>query len=42
MLEVNRALYLREPGNEKSTTYQAVKETISDYLDAIQAVWKEL
>ena len=42
MLEVNRALYLREPANEKSSNYQAVKETISAYLDAIKAAWEDV
>ena len=35
MLEINRALYLNEPGNEKSGDYAAIKETVRAYLDLI-------
>jgi N-formylglutamate amidohydrolase len=36
MLEINRALYLGESGNNKSINYQALKETVSEYLEIIE------
>jgi len=36
MLEVNRALYLDEPGNIKSDNYTATKEIITQYLTVLQ------
>ena len=36
MLEINRALYLNEPGNQKSNNYLAVKKTIVEYLKVIK------
>jgi N-formylglutamate amidohydrolase len=36
MLEINRALYLNEPGNQKSSNYLAVKEIINEYLKVIK------
>ena len=36
MLEVNRALYLNEPGNQKSSNYLAIKETINEYLNSLK------
>ena len=36
MLEINRALYLNEPGNQKSSNYLAVKKTVNEYLKLIQ------
>jgi len=35
MLEVNRALYLKEPSNEKSEDYEQVKELVHEYLTLI-------
>ena len=36
MLEINRALYLNEPGNQKSSNYLAIKETINEYLNVLK------
>lgn len=36
MLEINRGLYLKEPSNEKSNDYLAVKEVVKEYLDTIK------
>ena len=36
MLEVNRALYLNEPTNQKSETYLQTRKTVRDYLRAIK------
>jgi N-formylglutamate amidohydrolase len=36
MLEVNRALYLDEPSNEKSRGYAGIKETVREYLALIR------
>jgi len=36
MLEVNRALYLDEPGNEKSDNYMAIKKTVNQYLNEVK------
>lgn len=32
MLEINRALYINEPGNEKAHGYMAIKEMVAEYL----------
>lgn len=42
MLEINRALYLNEPGNKKSSNYLAVKETINEYLKVIKTACNNL
>ena len=42
MLEVNRALYLNEPGNEMSSNYLVIKETISEYLEIIKIACNNL
>jgi len=42
MLEINRALYLHEPGNQKSNNYAAVKETIHEYLQLIKTAFSEV
>lgn len=36
MLEINRALYLNEPGNQKSRNYIKVKETVTEYLKTLK------
>ena len=36
MLEINRALYLNEPTNQKSETYDQIKQIASDYIRAIK------
>jgi N-formylglutamate deformylase len=36
MLEINRALYLNEPGNQKSRNYIKVKETVTEYLKILK------
>jgi hypothetical protein len=38
MLEVNRALYLDEPSNEKSGGYGGIKETVREYLEVVGGV----
>ena len=42
MLEINRALYLNEPGNQKLSNYSAVKETINEYLTVIKTACNKL
>ena len=32
MLEINRALYLKEPGNEKSEGYLEVKRVVGEFV----------
>jgi N-formylglutamate deformylase len=39
MLEINRALYLNEPGNQKSSNYLSVKKTVNEYLKLIQTAY---
>ena len=36
MLEINRALYLNEPGNKKTSNYLAIKETIQEFLETVK------
>ncbi len=36
MLEVNRALYLNEPSNQKSESYTQVKNIVSEYIQTIK------
>ena len=36
MLEINRALYLNEPTNQKSETYNEIKQITSEYIRAIK------
>jgi N-formylglutamate deformylase len=36
MLEINRALYLNEPSNEKSIRYQEIKEVVQGFLEIIR------
>jgi N-formylglutamate amidohydrolase len=36
MLEINRALYLNEPTNHKSATYNQIKQITSDYIQTIK------
>lgn len=36
MLEINRALYLKEPTNEISTNYNVTKKIIAEYLQLIK------
>jgi N-formylglutamate amidohydrolase len=35
MLEINRALYLKEPGNEKSEGYSEIKRVVKDFMEII-------
>ena len=42
MLEINRALYLNEPGNQKSSNYLAVKKTVNEYLKLLQTVYDKI
>ena len=36
MLEINRALYLKEPTNEKSDRYATIKKIVRDYIKTIK------
>jgi len=36
MLEINRALYLEEPSNNKSINYDKTKQIVSEFLDTIR------
>ena len=36
MLEINRSLYLEEPGNEKSTRYPEIKKITSEFIHTIK------
>jgi DNA-dependent RNA polymerase auxiliary subunit epsilon len=36
MLEINRALYLNEPTNEKSERYLDIKEITGEYIKLIK------
>ena len=38
MLEINRALYLNEPGNKMSNNYRAIKETVTEYLKILNGM----
>ena len=40
MLEINRALYLNEPSNQKSDNYLGIKETVNEYLIELKTAWK--
>jgi N-formylglutamate deformylase len=42
MLEINRALYLNEPGNQKSSNYLAVKKIVNEYLKLLQTVYDKI
>ena len=42
MLEINRSLYLNEPGNQKSSNYLAIKETINEYLIELKTALKNI
>jgi hypothetical protein len=35
MLEINRALYLKEPGNEKSEGYLEIKRVVGEFIRVI-------
>lgn len=37
MLEINRSLFLDEPINEKSISYQETKKIVKEFLDLIRA-----
>lgn len=39
MLEINRALYLKEPGNEKSEQYEQIKAVTQAYVQGLKAVF---
>ena len=36
MLEINRSLYLNEPGNQKSRNYAKVKDIVTEYLKTLK------
>lgn len=36
MLEINRALYLNEPTNQKSDSYYEIKQIVSEYIRTIK------
>jgi N-formylglutamate deformylase len=36
MLEINRALYLNEPTNQKSESYNQIKNTVQEYIQTIK------
>ena len=38
MLEVNRALYLKEPTNEKSDRYSEIKRVVGEYIRGLKVV----
>ena len=42
MLEINRALYLNEPGNQKSSNYIKTKETVTEYLKIVKTACNNL
>lgn len=42
MLEINRSLYLNEPGNQKSSNYLAIKETINEYLKELKTAFENI
>lgn len=39
MLEVNRKLYLNEPGNQKSENYSLTKKIVQEYLETMRSVF---
>ena len=39
MLEINRALYLNEPGNQKSNNYIKTKQTVTEYLKILKTAF---
>lgn len=42
MLEINRALYLNEPGNQKSSNYMKIKETVTEYLNMLKTAYSNI
>ena len=42
MLEINRALYLNEPGNNMSSNYSTIKETVTEYLEILKTARNKL
>lgn len=36
MLEINRSLYLNEPTNQKSESYEQIKQTVNEYIQTIK------
>ena len=42
MLEINRALYLNEPGNQKSNNYIKTKQTVTEYLKVLKTAFDDL
>ena len=42
MLEINRALYLSEPGNKMSSNYLTIKEIVTEYLGIIKIACNNL
>jgi N-formylglutamate deformylase len=41
MLEINRALYLKEPGNEKSEGYLEIKRVVGEFIKTIAITYKK-
>ena len=39
MLEINRSLYLNEPGNKMSTDYRIIKEIVTEYLQIVKTAF---
>ena len=37
MLEINRALYLDEPSNMRSTNYDVIKDIVKEYLELMKS-----
>lgn len=42
MLEINRALYLNEPGNKKSNNYLAIKKVVTEYLKTMKTACNKI
>ncbi|MFY9158300.1 N-formylglutamate amidohydrolase [Aquirufa ecclesiirivi] len=36
MLEINRALYLKEPSNDKSVRYEEIKQVVKEYMEVLR------
>lgn len=41
MLEINRALYLNEPGNSKSSNYSKIKNVVAEFLALIKTEYEK-
>lgn len=42
MLEINRALYLQEPSNEKSERYEEIKQVVMEYKEVLRGKYRSL